>query len=91
MAKKRRICFIDDEQDELSRTALVLSQHFTIGTGPALDTAVNTLQRRPHVFLLDMYYGPETRPLDRVCVAQKWQELSQAQRDFYDLLRSLHQ
>jgi CheY-like chemotaxis protein len=38
-----------------------------------------------------MYYGPETQPQDRVCVAQKWQELSQAQRDFYDLLRSLHQ
>jgi DNA-binding NtrC family response regulator len=91
MAKKRRICFIDDEQDELSRTARVLSQHFTIGTGANLDTAMSTLPRRPHVFLLDMYYGPETQPQDRVRVAEKWQELSQAQRNFYDLLRSLHQ
>jgi CheY-like chemotaxis protein len=101
MAKKRRICFIDDEQDELSRTARVLSPPFTIGTGPDLDTAMSTLPRRrwpwtrlswkPHVFLLDMYYGPKTQPADRLSVAQKWQELCRAQRDFYDLLKSLGQ
>lgn len=91
MEQKRRICFIDDEQDELSRTSKVLSQHFTVGTGPDLDTATSSLHRKPHVFLLDMYYGPETRRQDRARVAQKWQELCQAQRDFYDLLRSLGQ
>ncbi len=91
MGKKRRVCFIDDEQDELSRAERVLSPHFTIGTGPDLDTAMSTLQRKPHVFLLDMYYGPRTQPPDRVRVAQKWQALRQAQGAFYDLLRSLDQ
>ena len=91
MAKKHRICFIDDEQDELARTSRALSEHFTVGTGPDLDTATSTLSRKPHLFLLDMYYGPKTSPQDRVRVTQKWQELCQAQRDFYSLLGSLGQ
>jgi DNA-binding NtrC family response regulator len=91
MAKKRRLCFIDDEQDERSRAERALSQHFAIGAGADLDTAMSTLPRKPHLFLLDMYYGPDTQPLDRVQVAKKWRELSQAQRDFYNLLRSLGQ
>lgn len=91
MTKKRRICFIDDEQDELSRTKRVLSPHFTIGAGQNLDDAVCTLPRKPQLFLLDMYYGPKTQPADRVRVAQAWQQLCQMQRKFYDLLRSLDQ
>lgn len=91
MTKKRRICFIDDEQDELSRTKRVLSSHFTIGAGQNLDDAVRTLPRKPHSFLLDMYYGPKTQPADRVRVVQEWQQLCQAQLKFYNLLRSLDQ
>jgi len=91
MAKRRTICFIDDDQDERSRARLVLSQHFSIGTGPDLDTAISELPWKPHLFLLDLYYGPETQPQDRLRVAEKWQELSHAQQEFYEVLRSLHQ
>src|ERR1700674_189959 len=91
MAKKRRICCVDDEQDELSRVGRVMSQRFDIGTGPDLDTAAKKLHRKPNLFLLDMYYGPKTEPQDRVRVAEAWQDLGQKQRDFYDLLRSLGQ
>jgi DNA-binding NtrC family response regulator len=91
VTKQRRICFIDDDEDELTRTKRVLSSHFTIGAGKNLDDALWKLSRKPHLFLLDMYYGPKTQPADRVRVAEAWQLLCQEQRKFYDLLRSLGQ
>jgi CheY-like chemotaxis protein len=88
---KRRLCFIDDEQDELSRAARTLFQDFDIGTGSDLDSAVGGMRGRPHLFLLDMYYGPKTTTADRLRVGRAWQELLGSQRGFYDLLRSLGQ
>src|SRR5216684_3025738 len=91
MTKKRRICFIDDEEDELARARRVLSQNFNLGTGSDLDSAVSNLGQRPQLFLLDMYYGPTTSSSDRIRVAQGWRGLRKAQTEFYDLLRSLGQ
>ena len=91
MKKKYRICFIDDEQDELIRTKQVLSSHFDVGVGQNLDDAVDSLPRKPHLFLLDLYYGPKTKPADRIQVAKEWRELCQKQQLFYDLLRRLGQ
>lgn len=93
MAKVRRVCFIDDEEDELSRTERALSQHqhIVMVTGKDLDTAVAKLGRKPHLFLLDMYYGPKTKDEDRARVADAWQRLYRLQCEFYDLLRSLKQ
>jgi DNA-binding NtrC family response regulator len=89
--KKRRVCFIDDEEEELSRTERALSQHFVIATGRDLDSALTRLERKPHLFLLDMYYGPKTKSEDRVRVATAWQQLRIAQSEFYALLTSLDQ
>jgi CheY-like chemotaxis protein len=88
--KRRRICFIDDEDDELVRAEKVLSRRFDIGTGSDLDTAVSKV-RKPKLFLLDMYYGPKTRSSDRAAVAKAWRDLRQAQSTFYDLLQSVGQ
>jgi CheY-like chemotaxis protein len=91
MTVRRRLCFIDDEQSELSRVDRALSQDFDVGAGPNLDSAVRRLRGRPQLFVLDMYYGPETKNDDRTRVSDAWRELIDAQRKFYELLRSLGQ
>lgn len=58
MKKKPRICFIDDDQGELARFQEVMSDRYSVGTGPVLEDALLALNgKRPDFFLLDLVYG----------------------------------
>jgi CheY-like chemotaxis protein len=59
MARKRAICFVDDQPDEIARFRQYLGERFIIGAGTSLDSAIADLRangiKRPDVILLDMY------------------------------------
>jgi len=59
---KKAICFVDDDEDELSRFRENMDSRYIIGAGADLDAALNQLEsnrvEKPDLFLLDLYYGP---------------------------------
>jgi hypothetical protein len=65
------LCFIDDEDTELQLGRANLSEYFHIGVGTTITKALSDLGRRkPDLFLLDMYYGPQTSQEQRESIAK---------------------
>lgn len=63
--KKKAICLIDDDSDEIKRFRTSLAPRLIVGAGTSIASALEDLRasghERPDLFLLDMYY-PESQP-----------------------------
>jgi len=63
MSKKRSLCFIDDDPNELARFKQAVGREFLVGVGTSHDKALEDLktQGRRHVdlYVLDMYFPNE--------------------------------
>ncbi len=64
--KKKAVCFVDDEPDEIRRFREYLAGRFMIGAGSSPDQALQDLRhqgrKKPDLFLLDLYF-PDDGPL----------------------------
>ena len=65
MKRKKSICFIDNEKDEIRRFKKFLGDDFYIGAGKTVTDAIDNLKRPrflffkhkyPHLFVIDMYF-----------------------------------
>lgn len=80
MKEKAAICFVDDDPEELIRFRESLEHYYIVGTGPTLDEALDKLRAqrvgKPDLFLLDLYYGPDTSEVQRAKITALDGELS---------------
>jgi hypothetical protein len=95
--KKKAICFIDDDPDEINRFRKNLVSRFIVGAGTSIASAIADLRvsgrDRPDLFLLDMYY-PESQPNIRdphISLNRARAKLLRAEAEFYNTLVDLRQ
>lgn len=81
---KKSICYVDDDREEVRRFSEVLRERYIVGAGATLDEALEQLRqqrvRKPDIFVLDLYYGPEMQDGVRQQIAEiddRIQELEQ--------------
>ncbi len=95
--KRRRLCFIDDDLDEIRRFRDNMATQFIIGAGTSLDAALDDLRsqghRSPDLYVLDLYFpqsGSSTpEQLEELARARK--QLLKSQAEFAALLARLNQ
>ena len=95
--KRRALCFVDDEPEEIRRFRSCLDSDFIIGAGASPESALEDLRRQgrrqPDLWVLDMYFseGGALRPeqLERLHIARL--EYLYAERRFRALLVELGQ
>lgn len=79
---RKPICFVDDDPNERERVIKYLGDKFVIGTGGSIEAAINNLKeitiRKPHLFLLDLYFPQGGRPPSD----QELKELEIARQDY---------
>jgi hypothetical protein len=87
---KKSVCYVDDDQDEIRRFRKFMGDRYIVGAGVTLDDALQELEesrvRKPDLFLLDLYYGPETLPQKRDEIAAADERLSKDEDDFRRLM-----
>jgi PleD family two-component response regulator len=93
--RKKAICLIDDDPDEIKRFRTSLAPRFIVGARASIASALEDLRAREHerpdLFLLDMYY-PESQPdiSDRQMRLNKARaKLLCAEAEFYRTLADL--
>jgi len=78
--RKRAICFVDDDEEEIRRFRKYMGDRYIIGAGRTLNDALKELQgqgrRKPDLFLLDLYYGPSTKEDMRARISDAYEKLS---------------
>lgn len=88
--KRKAVCFVDDDADEVSRFRTFMRDHYIVGAGTTLARAIDELQdqrvKKPDIFLLDLYYGPETTEAMRARIDALDEELSDSERKMRELL-----
>ena len=98
MSKKRSLCFVDDDPDELARFKQAMSAEYLVGVGTDPTRALDDLHRvqggkRVDLWVLDMYYprqGANTRDeLDKL--GRAWDAFRRAEIAFQRVLSDLGQ
>jgi len=96
--KKKVLCFVDDDRDELSRFEKAMStQPFECVTGTTHDECIDKLKRKnltPDLWVLDLYFPEQVRtnsPDELKEMADKYAQLEQHARDFRGYLRTIGQ
>lgn len=95
--RKKAVCFIDDQEDELTRFREQMGERFTIGAGTSIENALEELKAhgasKPDLFLVDLYgsEGPSDvdNPIELLSRARA--ELLVAETNFYQVLAQLRQ
>jgi DNA-binding response OmpR family regulator len=95
--RKRRLCVVDDDPEELRRFREYMETRFIIGAGTSLDAALEDLRRQGHsspdLYVLDLYFpqgGTSTQEqLEDLANARK--RLLDSHADFASLLAKLGQ
>ena len=95
--KKKAICLIDDDPDEINRFRANLAPRFIVGAGTSIASALEDLQangrEKPDLFLLDMYH-PESQPSisnPQIRLNRARAKLLRAEAEFYRTLADLRQ
>lgn len=87
---KNAVCFVDDDAEELSRFHETMNDHYIVGAGTTLDNALDELKaqrvKKPDLFLLDLYYGPQTNTAKRAEIADLDDQLAALERKMRALL-----
>src|SRR5258708_4061741 len=87
---QKSIGYVDDDRDEIGRFLAHMGQRFIIGAGVTVDEAMKALEEKgiakPDLFLLDLYYGPQTNATQRQQIEIVDRELSVAEARVRDLL-----
>jgi len=97
MSRKRTLCFIDDDPNELSRFKRAVEHRYVVGTGTTLAVAKDDLKRqgRRHVdlFVLDMYFPNEgmNTPAELSKLGKAWDKFCSAEDDLKKVLTELGQ
>ena len=97
MSRKRALCFIDDDPNELSRFKQAVEHRYVVGTGTTLAVAKDDLKRqgRRHVdlFVLDMYFPNEgmNTPAELSKLGKAWDKFCSAEDDLKKVLAELGQ
>jgi CheY-like chemotaxis protein len=97
MARKRSVCFVDDDPDELARFERSLGDRFMIGVGQTIEDALADLQRKggkkPNLFLLDLYFptGGVSGASQQRELHEKWIHFLKAQAEFRSFLSRIGQ
>src|SRR5215471_16643193 len=83
------------DEEEIRRFQMCMNDRYIVGAGTTVREALTMLSsqavRKPDIFLLDLYYGPETDPSQRAEIAQAHEELLKSQARFRSLLNQVHQ
>lgn len=88
--KRKAVCFVDDDGDEVRRFREFMRDHYIVGAGTTLVKALDELHEqrvgKPDLFLLDLYYGPETSAAMREEIATLDEQLSAREAEMRELL-----
>jgi CheY-like chemotaxis protein len=86
----KAICFVDDDEDEVRRFRESMQGRYVVGAATTLDKALSDLVERraskPDLFLLDLYYGPETSQEMRGKIAAADEKLTGLETEMRALL-----
>jgi len=86
----KSVCFVDDDKDEIRHFRQFMGDRYIVGTGTTLDDALQDLKnrkvRKPDLFMLDLYYGPDTPEEMRKDIAAADEKLSDAEAALRALL-----
>jgi thioesterase domain-containing protein len=86
----RSICFVDEDEDEIRRFRSIMRDRYIIGAGYTVPDALSDLRqqgvKRPDIFLIDLYYGPETDDTKRAEVAEAHERISEKAKELGVLL-----
>jgi len=97
--KKRVICFVDDDPNELRRFARAMEPRFDVVTGTGYAACRHELERRnrarPDLWVLDLYFpndehGPNS-PAELTAMNAKYLKLHQATVEFHEFLNEIGQ
>ncbi|MDP6636994.1 MAG: hypothetical protein QGG42_19000 [Phycisphaerae bacterium] len=97
MGKQHKLCFVDDDPQELERFKKALEGRFHIGVGTSLNTALDDLHKstpgKPDLFVLDMYFPIDGNNTDAELddLGKKWDEFRSAERAMREVLGRLGQ
>jgi hypothetical protein len=87
---KKAVCFVDDDPDEIDRFRKSMKDRYIVGAGVTLEEALAELKqqgiKKPRLFLLDLYYGPQADQRLRAKIAEKDEKLTQAENEVRALL-----
>lgn len=98
MAKRRSLCFIDDDPAELVRFKKAIGDEYSVGAGTNLTRALNDLKTvqgstRVDLFVLDMYFPREgtNTPEELSKLGQAWDQFRRAEAALRTVLTDLGQ
>ena len=90
MKRNTSVCYVDDDPDDVRRFRTLMQDRYTIGAGHTLPDALGELKqrriKRPDIFLLDLYYGPNTDDEKHAEIAESYEELSKKVKELQVLL-----
>jgi hypothetical protein len=89
---KKLICYVDDDRDEIERFRKNMSRRYEIAAGVSFEEAVSALSgRRPDLFLLDLYFGNKTTPLQRQKILRADRRVTKAEIAIRKLMSEVDQ
>jgi len=97
MTRKRRLCFVDDDPQEIRRFRENMTPRFIVGAGTSRNAALEDLRSQGHsspdLWILDLYFpeGGTSTPEQLDALASARQRLLDSQAEFASLLASLGQ
>ena len=91
----KSICYVDDDREEVQRFREVLRERYIVGAGATLDEALEELRqqrvRKPDIFVLDLYYGPEMQDAVRQQIAEIDDQIQALEQQIRALLTQAQQ
>jgi DNA-binding NtrC family response regulator len=97
MSKKRSLCFVDDDPNELARFKQAVGREFVVGAGTTLAKALEDLRtqgrRRVDLYVLDMYFPNEgtNTPEELSKLGKAWDAFCTAEDALKNVLTELGQ
>jgi DNA-binding NtrC family response regulator len=97
MSKKRSLCFVDDDPNELARFKQAVGREFVVGAGTTLAKALEDLKtqgrRRVDLYVLDMYFPNEgmNTPEELSKLGKAWDAFCTAEDTLKTVLAELGQ
>lgn len=98
MARRRSLCFIDDDPAELARFKKAMGNDYSVGIGTSLTRALDDLKsvqgsKRVDLYLLDMYFPREgTNSSEELSkLGQAWDKFRKAEGELRNVLSDLGQ
>ena len=97
--RKRVVCFVDDDPNELRRFARALDPHYDVVTGTSYAACQHELARRrlvkPDLWVLDLFFPREENapnsPAELTAMNAKYLRLHQATAEFREFLDKIGQ